>query len=173
MKLGRLVIEIGWSLIILTIIAKGEQIQPIANGSVAKENLLADFQEFSSRTPPLEMIAEVCDLDRTMTTNRTFKCRFVLLRYQTNAMFYREAPSLQALMSTNVFPRLASGPSAPGAPQEPVALAQEPGEPQREGTGPAWPKSKKRISAPAKLTKCACLAGHLSQSQRRRGPKVL
>ena len=64
---------------------------------------LADqIKWFISNPAPFEMIAKVCNRDR-QSTNAAFACYYVLLRYQTNAFFYREAPELNDLQTTNLF----------------------------------------------------------------------
>jgi hypothetical protein len=56
------------------------------------------LKAFLAAPPPLEMLVEVRE-----SSPRT-NAYYVLLRYQTNALFYREAPTLAALSSPSLSP---------------------------------------------------------------------
>jgi hypothetical protein len=60
------------------------------------------LERFLETPPPFEVIAKVCNRDPE-STNGSFICYYVLMRYQANGFFYREAPGLLELMSTNLY----------------------------------------------------------------------
>ncbi len=76
-----------------------QSVGSVTGHATAVESLM----RFASDPPVIaRMIAEVCN---SGLNNQEVSCYYVLLRYQTNAFFYREAPELLDLSSTNTFPR--------------------------------------------------------------------
>ncbi len=72
-------------------------------GGATGELSADELKRFISEPPVIvEMIAQVCN--RKNDTNEDFTCYYALLRYQSNGFFYREAPDLLDLSSTNIFP---------------------------------------------------------------------
>lgn len=67
-------------------------------GATVTEQLKAFVEQLPSVA---EMVAKICRLEGT---NQTKRCYFVLLRRQANAFYYREAPELLDLTTTNLFP---------------------------------------------------------------------
>lgn len=57
-------------------------------------------KQFVTHQPIIsEMIAKVCE---TSSTDESLACHYVLLRYQSNALFYREAQDMGSLSNANV-----------------------------------------------------------------------
>jgi hypothetical protein len=71
--------------------------QSLTSNSTAQGGLSQQLKAFLAAPPPVEMLAEVQGF--SPDTNY-----YVLLRYQTNAFFYREVPTLADLSSPNPLP---------------------------------------------------------------------
>lgn len=80
----------------------GQPDPSISTSSKDAANGLTQFKKFISSPPTVaNLIAEVSE---PAGTNQEMSSIYVLIRCQTNGFFYREAPTMLGLLSTNIFP---------------------------------------------------------------------